>query len=301
VLCYHQVAEHKGDPTQQLSAAVSLRDFERQLQHLRRRYRVIPASHLPAAVATRARGGRLPVAISFDDDLPSHVSHAAPALKRAGLPATFFLSGAGLDGPFSFWWQLLQRAWDSGVVDAELLEALGIGEQDVSVRSIARRIQGMPRAQRASATAVLRDAVGGDAPDDTLSREDLEALAEAGFEIGFHTRDHDDLIPLTDEELGLAMSAGRDDLERIAGPLSVISYPHGRADSRVAAAARAAGFRFGFVADGSPVLPGEDPHLLGRRYPARGATARFALDVARAMFAARASSRSRRRSQPGGP
>ena len=37
-----------------------------------------------------------------------------------------------------------------------------------------------------------------------------------------------------------------------------------------AAAARAAGFRFGFIADGSPVTLGEDPHLLGRQQRGEG-------------------------------
>jgi peptidoglycan/xylan/chitin deacetylase (PgdA/CDA1 family) len=228
VFCYHGVSARGGDPVREISAPVSHRDFERQLRHLRRRYRVVPALCLPAEAAARARGRRVPVAITFDDDLPSHLSHAAPALRRAKLPATFFLSGAGLNGPFSFWWQLLQ------------------------------------------------------------------ALAAAGFEIGFHTRNHDDLLGLRDEELPVALSAGRAELERIAGPLSTISYPHGRADDRVAAAARAAGFRFGFVADGSPVMLGDDPHLLGRRYPARGAGGRFALDVASTLSAARPNPFSRR-------
>jgi peptidoglycan/xylan/chitin deacetylase (PgdA/CDA1 family) len=294
VFCYHGVSARGGDPVREISAPVSHRDFERQLRHLRRRYRVVPALCLPAEAAARARGRRVPVAITFDDDLPSHLSHAAPALRRAKLPATFFLSGAGLNGPFSFWWQLLQRAWDGDLVDARLLHAWGIRDRNVSLREVARRLEAMPPAERDTAASSLRAAVGGDDPGDTLSREGVEALAAAGFEIGFHTRNHDDLLGLRDEELPVALSAGRAELERIAGPLSTISYPHGRADDRVAAAARAAGFRFGFVADGSPVMLGDDPHLLGRRYPARGAGGRFALDVASTLSAARPNPFSRR-------
>ena len=282
-LCYHRIAEDEGDPVRELSASVSRRAFEAQLRHLRRRYRVVPASHLAAFVASRSRGQRLPVAITFDDDLASHLSQAAPALKRAGVPATFFLSGASLNGPTSFWWQLLQRAWDRDLVGAALLEAWGIHQRDVSIRSVARRIQAMSPAERDAATAALRSAVGGDTDTETLSRNDLEALASEGFEIGFHTLKHDQLTALNDEELSTAMGAGRVELERIAGPLSVISYPHGQADERVAAAARAAGFRFGFLADGSPVAPGDDARLLGRRYPASGSAASFALDIARIL------------------
>jgi peptidoglycan/xylan/chitin deacetylase (PgdA/CDA1 family) len=227
------------------------------------------------------------VAITFDDDLPSHLSQAVPALRRERLPATFFLSGAGLNGPFSFWWQLLQRAWDRDLVDTTLLHAWGVTDRNVTLRQIARRLEAMPPAERDGAASSLRAALGGDDPDDTLSRDGVEALAAAGFEIGFHTRNHDDLLGLSDEQLPVALSAGRGELEDVAGPLSTISYPHGRADERVAAAARAAGFSFGFVADGSAVTPGVDPHLVGRRYPARGAGGRFALDVASTLSAAR--------------
>lgn len=291
VLCYHRIAERAGDPAQEVSAAISLRDFKRQLSHLRRGYRVVSATRLAPAAAARRPGQRLPVAITFDDDLPSHLSTAVPALQRAGLPATFFISGAGLDGPFSFWWQLLQRAWDRDLVDSALLGSWGIRERVVSVRQIARHIQGMAPAERDAATASLRTALGGDVPGDTLSREGIQALAASGFEIGFHTRRHDDLVRLSDERLRVAMSEGRVELERIVGPLLTISYPHGRADARVAAAARAAGFEFGFVADGSTFTFGDDPHRLGRRYPTRGSGGEFALDLARALSAAPSSPR----------
>jgi peptidoglycan/xylan/chitin deacetylase (PgdA/CDA1 family) len=285
VLCYHRIAERPGDPARELSAAISLNEFERQLRHLRRGYSVVPASRLVRAAAARRPGQRLPVAITFDDDLPSHLSTAVPALQRARLSATFFISGAGMDGPFSYWWQLLQRAWARDLVDSVLLESWGIQERKVSVRQVARRIQDMSPTERDAATASLRTTLGGDAPADTLSRDGIEALAAAGFEIGFHTLRHDDLVGLSDERLRLAMREGRPELERIVGPLLTISYPHGRADTRVAAAARAAGFEFGFVANGSPVTIGDDPHRLGRRYPARGRSGEFALDLARVLSA----------------
>jgi peptidoglycan/xylan/chitin deacetylase (PgdA/CDA1 family) len=283
VLCYHAIADSEGDPARELSAPIAVHDFARQLRHLRRCYRVVPASQLLSAASSRVRGQRIPVAITFDDDLRSHLSHAAPALRRARLPATFFLTGAGLVGPFSFWWQLLQRSWNHHALDERLLEAWGLREP-ASLRQVAQRIQSMSPDDRAAARAALEAAVG--AGDDILSGGEIAALSEAGFEIGFHTLRHDDLVALDDDRLRGAMRAGRAELERITGPIGSLSYPHGRADSRVAAAASDAGFRYGFTADGSAVRAADDPHLLGRRYPARGTVAEFALDAARALFAA---------------
>ena len=56
------------------------------------------------------RGEPFPLAITFDDDLRSHVELALPILPVAGAPATFFLTGASLQGPASFWWERLDRA-----------------------------------------------------------------------------------------------------------------------------------------------------------------------------------------------
>ena len=72
----------------------------------------------------------------------------------------------------------------------------------------------------------------------------MRELARAGFEIGFHTRDHRPLPELTDDELARALVDGRAALEEAAGRrLRVLAYPHGSADERVAAAARSAGHR----------------------------------------------------------
>ena len=64
---------------------------------------------------------------------------------------------------------------------------------------------------------------------------DVERLAAAGFEIGFHTLHHDPLPSLDDPALAEAMIEGKDALERAAGtPIVAIAYPYGDADQRVA-------------------------------------------------------------------
>jgi hypothetical protein len=63
-------------------------------------------------------------------------------------------------------------------------------------------------------------------------------------------------------------------------PVDVIGYPHGRADERVAAAARAAGFRFGYSTRRVPVTPASDPWLLGRFGPSLRSVGALALELA---------------------
>jgi peptidoglycan/xylan/chitin deacetylase (PgdA/CDA1 family) len=271
-------------------APVAVEAFRRHLRHLTRRYRLVPASALPEAVSARRRWGRIPVAVTFDDDLPCHVEHAAPALEEAGAPATFFLTGAGLEDPGGFWWQLLQEAWDRGLVDGRVIEAWDAAPagREPTIRDVAAAVQAMEPARRDAATATLREVLPTDRGPRLLDTDGVGALASRGFEIGFHTRRHDDLLGLDAGALPTALVAGRDELERAAGrPVEVISYPHGRANATVAAHAAGAGFLAAYVADGRAVSPRSDRHLLGRRYPARGSIAAFSLDIVRALAAAR--------------
>jgi len=78
-----------------------------------------------------------------------------------------------------------------------------------------------------------------------LSAEQLSALAEAGWEIGSHSRTHRLLSRLDDEELGAELSLSRAELAGIAGACTAISYPWGEVDPRVVDAARQAGYASG--------------------------------------------------------
>src|SRR5436190_2062129 len=99
-LVYHGIGRKGGDAKREILATVPTRSFARLLRHFRRHYRVVSAGDLLDAVRERDRGEPLPLAITFDDDLASHVTEALPALREAGVTATFFLNGT----PRRFWW-----------------------------------------------------------------------------------------------------------------------------------------------------------------------------------------------------
>lgn len=72
---------------------------------------------------------------------------------------------------------------------------------------------------------------------------ELEPLITSGWEIGSHTRTHPHLTTLDDESLRGELQGSREDCARETGtPCISLAYPYGEADSRVAAAARAAGY-----------------------------------------------------------
>ena len=72
---------------------------------------------------------------------------------------------------------------------------------------------------------------------------ELGELAEAGWEVGSHTRTHPRLPQLGDAELRDELAGSREEIERALGaPCRSLAYPYGALDRRVAGVARAAGY-----------------------------------------------------------
>jgi peptidoglycan/xylan/chitin deacetylase (PgdA/CDA1 family) len=283
VLLYHSTSATGRAPHLEIVPSHSSRLYARQLQHVKRWYRVVEAADVLDAVARRRRGDRFPVAITFDDDLPEHVEVALPVLQRLGLSATFFLCGAALDRPFSFWWERLQRAVDLDAARAiALVEARSDGRSstDAAVSGLAQLVEDLEPAERAELARDLTSLAGADPEDAGLRAAGALALVQAGMTVGFHTLRHDPLDSLGDGALDAALRDGRERLGELAGrPLDVIAYPHGRTDGRVARASADAGFSTGFAADGLPVRPGDDPLLVPRITPSYRSAGHFAVQL----------------------
>jgi glycosyltransferase involved in cell wall biosynthesis/peptidoglycan/xylan/chitin deacetylase (PgdA/CDA1 family) len=287
-LVYHQ--SFLVPPSQeQVMPGITAAALERHLRHLRRSYELVPASRLHGAMLARRRGRRIPIAVTFDDDLASHLDVAAPLLRRLACPATFFLTGAGLDGRHAFWWQRLQEAADRGLDPRPTARAAGLSAPACqSLADLATDVERLPSEARAAVARALSELIGDDPPAYYLTRPQVRALARAGFEIGFHTRDHRPLPELTQDELVRVLPEGRARLEAAARrPVTAIAYPHGRADERIAAAAREAGYTDGFAGPGRPITARSDRLLLGRAELLLEDPSSYQLAVASELWAAR--------------
>jgi peptidoglycan/xylan/chitin deacetylase (PgdA/CDA1 family) len=76
-----------------------------------------------------------------------------------------------------------------------------------------------------------------------LGWDELEQLAEAGWEIGSHTRTHPRLTALPDEALARELEESRAACERaLRRPCRSLAYPYGDFDGRVTKAAQRAGY-----------------------------------------------------------
>jgi peptidoglycan/xylan/chitin deacetylase (PgdA/CDA1 family) len=93
-----------------------------------------------------------------------------------------------------------------------------------------------------------------------MSWDQLRELADAGWEIGSHTRVHSRLTALGEEELHEELSTSRQECEkRLGRPCRTLAYPYGSVDGRVIAATEAAGYA---GAPASPLLRLPEPSRL---------------------------------------
>jgi peptidoglycan/xylan/chitin deacetylase (PgdA/CDA1 family) len=104
---------------------------------------------------------------------------------------------------------------------------------------------------------------GSDAHEmEPLAWDDLELLAEGGWEIGSHTRSHRLLVALDDKALDEELTVSRQVLTARLGRCDSIAYPYGVADARVVAAAARAGYVAGCTL--MRLQPVDDPYRRAR-------------------------------------
>jgi peptidoglycan/xylan/chitin deacetylase (PgdA/CDA1 family) len=294
VLVYHRLGEQPGDARFDLVPAVGHELFEAELAHLARRYRVVRASDVVAAAAVRRPGDRFPVAVTFDDDLVSHAELAAPALRAAGLTATFFLTGASPVERPRRWWDSLQIVVDRRLVGPDDLPHLQAGlvkaaldREPHAIRDLARVAESLPPEDLETLEAELDRRTAEPTGESGLTTERVRVLARDGFEIGFHTRGHRLLTTLDEPAVRVALVAGKREFEeQIDASISLLAYPHGKADERVAAAAADSGYTLAFTGSREPVRPSTHRFLVGRFEPRADTLGRFALELARAVASA---------------
>ena len=261
VLVYHRLSPQPGSANEVIPT-VPVDVFRQQLRTIREAVELVTLDEL---LAERRRAGaiiqhRPAVAITFDDDLPSHCQYALPVLRELGVPATFFLSGRTLHGLGPYCFQELEA----------LLTAHGLSETvallGVSASALPELVIACERS--AAVRRRVRELAGQIVHTEILDRGGISALVRGGMSVGFHTTDHRVLTDLESSALDSAVTHGREALAAAAGAaVRHFAYPYGKADRRSAAAVRRAGFVAAFTGAAEPIRRGDDRYLLGRWEP----------------------------------
>jgi peptidoglycan/xylan/chitin deacetylase (PgdA/CDA1 family) len=263
VLVYHRVGD--AVPREcELIPTLPADLFRAQLEALREVVDLVALDEILGSdgrVRRRPLARRPAVALTFDDDLPSHTTSVLPVLQELAIPAAFFLSGRALHGLGPYWFQQLEAVLRA---HGEARTASLLGFKTANPRAgWVRHCEG-DAAVRQSISAL---AEGLPAPA-ILGVRDVTALGNAGMTIGFHTLDHPVLPVMEQTALTCAVNRGRDELARAAGTqVRYFAYPYGEADARTAAAVADAGFEAAFTGRPEPIRRRSHRYRLGRWEP----------------------------------
>jgi len=250
ILTFHRVNDDNDPFMPALPTAV----FAERMTHIARHYRV----HTVEDLAARLQEGRAPrnaLAITFDDGFRDNLTHAAPILKRLGLPATIFLVTGHIGTPHPLWVDRLALAFKSATVrqvelsDERLLPLGTVIERLAALKDTFTHFRRVPDEDRVTSVDALIAALR-PSPERPkrlmLNWDEVDALRGLGFSIGAHTVSHPILSRVTPEKAREEIFGSKLAIEKCTGEtVRGFAFPNGRRDDYNEAAiqlVREAGF-----------------------------------------------------------
>lgn len=272
---------------------LDLAHFEQILDFVAANANVLPLSEANDAL----RRGVLPpraVALTFDDGYAEWIDNVSPALRRRGLPATFFVTTGQLDGGV-LWHERIMAAvralpsesarLPGGVAACADLDAPGCRRRLVA--QLQELLKYAPLEQRADAIEQLESQAC--RPLILPSGFDTAAvrtLHSQGFEIGAHTVHHPILNECTAQQARAEIGDCKAELEAIiGGQVHSFAYPNGRPGEDFRAEhvemVKAAGYRNAVTTSNGVARETTDPFQLPRFTPWGLSQERIAFQLAR--------------------
>jgi len=233
ILIYHRVI---AEPDPLILDEVCASEFDWHMTVLGRWFKVLP---LTEAVA-RLHDGTLPAraaCVTFDDGYADNASAALPILLRHGIPATFFLATAFINGG---------RMWNDTVIEtvrrtpgdtldarAAGLDRLDISTIDLRRRALDRLLTGLkylPMEERQRRVNEMSAAMKQELPAGLMmTTEQVRELHKSGMEIGAHTVNHPILAKLELDRARNEIRESKTWLESVTGStVSLFAYPNGK-------------------------------------------------------------------------
>ena len=265
ILYYHRVIPATGlhEVCSLPQIVVPLDDFEAQLDFLADQYNILSLDEFEKALYKRRAMPLKTVVITFDDGWEDNYTHAFPALKRRGIPATIFLSTDYIGTGRAFWQeqflhliQVWRRRVQSGEIPEtdvrELPPALtpALLSPDAN-REALRLIESLKSADEALRDSWLKSLSGAlshpSYPFSTngfMNWNQVREMHSAGIEFGSHAKTHRLLTGLSRSEIAREVGESREQMEAaLNARVTAFSYPNGNYDAGTMAEVKAAGYR----------------------------------------------------------
>lgn len=243
--------------------------FRSQVRLLKKYCQIVDMKTLAEKLRDEPKGAARLAVITVDDGYRDFYEHALPVLQEENVPATFYPVTGFLDGELWLWPDLVEHALD--IVGRTTLSAKSIGlgsnsewpvtdtaERRAAWQAIINHAIDLKDEDKWSFLRQLYSQLGIQWPSAIpdhyapVTWSQLAEIADAGIEIGAHTRTHCRLTRVNDSNLVAELSGARQRLEEeIDRPIVSLCYPNGAPadyDARVINAAEEAGYRSAVVA-----------------------------------------------------
>jgi peptidoglycan/xylan/chitin deacetylase (PgdA/CDA1 family) len=216
---------------------ISKQDFRRQLLYLKREFEIVSLAEL----CLKTNPGIQRLAITFDDGLKNNFTHAAPVLRRLGIPATFFICTPAEGQEAKLWPDELN------ILTSHLEHDINLGGStfhrhawNVWKTKEGLSIEDFFRPKTSAERRVFLDELTALHPADfwqgidplyyqLMSEDEMTTLSRHPlFDLGCHAQDHS-LLGLMDKNEAVSQLANnKNKLERLTGtPIGSVAYPDG--------------------------------------------------------------------------
>lgn len=250
ILVYHRVS----DAVDPYAPGVTRVLFERQIDYLRRHYRILSLTALVDASERREVPPRA-IAITFDDGYEDVYLHALPVLERHGVPFTIFLTTDLIDRDLPMWNDCIgmairdtRRSALDGIPGCEPLPLGSPAERWQALERTLAIGKRLPARERDELTSNIVGQLGVSLAGGPhlLRWQQVEAMQQKGVDFGAHTVHHQVLTAVTTNTAWDEISESKRVIEdRLQVPVLHFAYPNGTVrdfDEETKALVKKAGF-----------------------------------------------------------
>lgn len=267
----------------------SRKQLDQALSLLSRHYRFISIDTARQIIAGEIAAIDNSMVLTFDDGYLNNWKHAAPILRKYGVPAVFYVATGNIEKREPFWVDRLdyaiQAAVDSDkeiVVNGQTITLKADSRESLTrsfkaMRDLAKtgtrgdeemrdEIDQLIGCLESESGSSLKDVFEGDDWAGVMSWSDVQAAAnDEMISVGSHTVDHVRLGEVRDDRASSELSVSKSVIESKTGvECQHFCYPNGSYNQRTPAIARQLGYRSAVTVEAGLNKVGSDPMTLRR-------------------------------------
>ena len=255
VFLYHELGTSSDDA--EAWQVVRRDDFLRQVDFLRRHYRLMSLDQAFEGLADDARGDRPAAVITFDDGHKGLLQHLLPLVQRESIPVAIYLATGHILDQQPFWFDRVVNALQSPAPLSLDLSAVGLGHHEFGrdrgaanwtrIQALLSSIKKLPPARcEVVADEVARQTLG-NTEQLVLAPLTISEVKDLGNEplitLGAHTHGHEVLTRIPNDVARHSIQRSSDLLYEWTGQsVRHFAYPAGFRNESVETLVRSMGF-----------------------------------------------------------